>query len=790
MSKRTLALSLLVGSLLAPSASANIGALDPAPSATLLFPYLEADPAAGGTRDTRIIVENAAAASQLTHVIVWTDLGVPVFDFDVYLPAKGRLELSLRALLAGEVPESAPYSDAGCAIPRAPLSPDEVADLGAALTGQRLPSATSEGLGCPGVDHGDALARGYVTVDVVSECGTSDEVADGSYWGTKLAHENALIGSFTIHEGDGRPSYAEQAVHVEASLAHEATDGVVDIDGFPDRTFYGFLVGYSGNDHRESLPTLWNTSYSAARSDLVVWRESKRALLDPAAVTCGFAQAALALDSNNVFYVDESEQMVEHGGSLPFPRATGRYPAGGAEGLPVPYRAGAVLSNLNFDVADVPISVAGFAQSVVLSATRPDAVGDAVHGTLAYGTPIDDGIREDSGWVAPAGFDVGGVSYTSNLAMMDLQPAATLVLPYFEVALDDPNRATTELRIVNTGASARLAKLTLFTDRGVPTESFMVYLTGFDIEAIDLRLLFEAGLVPRTASDGQDPTDTVSPQGPKSQDINFASCFSRLPFERLDDERVAFLRAAHTGQPVVAWEDRCGGRTLGDDIARGYVVIDDYKACTDGPFVPEHATSIFGDRDGLAGSFAVRNRADDLSWGGALLPLHRAGGALDSGDVSFYGWLDGWANAGTSEPREPLPGAFRVPFVNGPDTGESELVLFRPVHRAPEPYACDAAPASFEGTLSVTAFDDADNSSVLAAFVPGFVAGRVSLAPDELVVPYARGALEVDLDFAEAGGPSSAPDAHMGFVGVIQRPSGSADATFLPGSPLRRAGEQ
>lgn len=779
---------LLLGVLGAPSVHADIGAFDPVPAATLLFPYVEADPAEDGTRDTELVVENASDAPQVAHVIVWTDLGVPVDDFDVYLPAHGRLELSLRALLAGEAPASAPHVEDGCAIPRAALSSDEVADLRAALTGARLPSASVEGQGCPGVAHGDGLARGYVTVDVVTECGTSDAVADGSYWGSKLGMDNALLGSFTLVEGDGRPSYSERAVQVEASLTHEATDGLSD--GDPDRTFYGFFVGYSGDDHREGLPTQWNTPYQAGRSDVIAWREPKRAIAAPATVACGEEQEALALASTSVFYVDESEQMVAHGDGFPFPHATGRHAAGGADGLPVPFRAGAVLANLNYTAAGAPAEYPSAAQAVLLSAIRPDAVSDGVHGSLAYGIPLDDGVASDLVGDWPAQSEVGPIPPPNNVAMMDLQPAATLVLPYFEVALDDPNRATTELRIVNTSAAARLTLVTLFTDRGVPTESFLVYLTGFDIETIDLRLLFEVGLWPRTASTGQDPRDTISPQGLSSQDINFASCGPYLPGARLDEEQRAFLRAAHTGQPVGAWDGRCGGRALGDDVARGYVVIDDFNACVAGPFEPAHGTAgLYGSRDGIAGSFAVRNRSDDLSWGGALLPLHRAGEVIEAFEPSWYGWLDAWAHSGDPQVREPLPGAFRVPYVSGPDSGASELILFRPVHRQPSPYACDEVPESFEGTLAVTAFDDADNSSVLSDFVPGFVAGRVPLGAGGLVVPYAAGALEVDLDFTEPNGPAAGDDVHMGFVGVVQRRSGSADATFLPGFPLRRAGE-
>ena len=49
------------------------------------------------------------------------------------------------------------------------------------------------------------------------------------------------------------------------------------------------------------------------------------------------------------------------------------------------------------------------------------------------------------------------------------------------------------------------------------------------MQTINLRDILANGILPRTASDGQDPADTISPQGPFSQDINFASCTGLLP---------------------------------------------------------------------------------------------------------------------------------------------------------------------------------------------------------------------------------------------------------------------
>ena len=93
-----------------------------------------------------------------------------------------------------------------------------------------------------------------------------------------------------------------------------------------------------------------------------------------------------------------------------------------------------------------------------------------------------------------------------------------MLLPYFEVDLAHPSGATTLFSISNVGPAMQLVNVTLWTDLGVPTVAFPIYLTGFDIETFNLRDVF-AGRIPASASVGQDPADTISPQGPWSQDL-------------------------------------------------------------------------------------------------------------------------------------------------------------------------------------------------------------------------------------------------------------------------------
>src|SRR3954470_15502573 len=96
---------------------------------------------------------------------------------------------------------------------------------------------------------------------------------------------------------------------------------------------------------------------------------------------------------------------------------------------------------------------------------------------------------------------------------IDVSPAATLLLPYFEVDLNNPNGLTTLFSVNNASDMAVLAHVVVYSDLSVPVLDFNVYLTGYDVQGINLRYILVNGTLPQTASVGQDPTDTISPKG-------------------------------------------------------------------------------------------------------------------------------------------------------------------------------------------------------------------------------------------------------------------------------------
>src|SRR5256885_2823584 len=71
-------------------------------------------------------------------------------------------------------------------------------------------------------------------------------------------------------------------------------------------------------------------------------------------------------------------------------------------------------------------------------------------------------------------------------------PAATLLLPYFEVDFNSPQTTarTTLFTIVNVTDLPQIAHVVLWTDWSFPALDFNIFLTGYDVQGINLQDIF------------------------------------------------------------------------------------------------------------------------------------------------------------------------------------------------------------------------------------------------------------------------------------------------------------
>jgi len=342
----------------------------------------------------------------------------------------------------------------------------------------------------------------------------------------------------------------------------------------------------------------------------------------------------------------------------------------------------------------------------------------------------------------------GGVAQAAICTIDDV-PAATLLLPYFEVDLNhvgDGGGQTTLFSINNASASAAVAHVTVWTDWSIPTLDFDVYLTGFDVQTINVRDLFN-GIVPRTADAGTDTGDTANPadgisnKGILSQDINFPGssgpCALVYSNPVLDAGRIAQLRAAHTGHNASSYGG-CVGHDHGDNIARGYITVDSVATCNLlFPSSPTYFSGGIADtRNILWGDYFYINTSENFANGETLVHIESCGvpptvlgpsqtvgstvgGAGRNADCPFplgeYTFYGRYAAVAGQDQREPLATTFAARYLNGgPFDGGTSFIVWRDSKTVPTgingAQDCGDAPAWFPlNQTDVVGFDEQEN---------------------------------------------------------------------------------
>ena len=361
----------------------------------------------------------------------------------------------------------------------------------------------------------------------------------------------------------------------------------------------------------------------------------------------------------------------------------------------------------------------------------------------------------------------------AKIGTLDSVPAATLLLPYFEVDANDPNGINTIFTVNNASATAILTRVTLWTDFGLPTHGFNLYLTGYDSQEVNLRTVF-SGQLPRTASVGQDPQDTVSNKGPVSQDINYASCNSVLPYAPLDAATVTYLRNAHSGKATsnaVSGANRCFAQDLGDGHLRGYVTIDTVNQCSADPLVSPASPGYFGfgiatDQNVLWGDFKlVQPRG--IESGERMVPIEADAfhpGTSIPGEYTFYARF---VAATAADHREALGSVWGSNYV----TDQSDFIVWRENGQTALQFrACGQDPTWYPLRTDVTSGVQVDGVSIIfdaqehAMFTDQFpgpiplpgsepiafpaVTNRTRVGSEALPVPFKSGWMLMNLNVA------------------------------------------
>lgn len=265
------------------------------------------------------------------------------------------------------------------------------------------------------------------------------------------------------------------------------------------------------------------------------------------------------------------------------------------------------------------------------------------------------------------------------------QPAATLLIPYFEVDLSDPSGMTTLFSVNNASMKPSLARVVLWTDWGVPTLAFDLYLTGYDVQTLNVRDLLQ-GKLPVTGPD-------ASSVGLLSdKDTIFAGCSAGGEggiSPNLNATEATWLRAAHTGQAVAtAPTSQCAGSaSAGANTAIGYITVDVVNRCaarTVGTIVntPAHApyfadggTGLAGNANVLWGDFYYVSSKRNTAESQAAVAILADADVFQPGDYTFYGRYNGFDSR---DNRAPLSSLYYTRYMDGGAfSGGTDLTVWR-----------------------------------------------------------------------------------------------------------------
>jgi hypothetical protein len=378
----------------------------------------------------------------------------------------------------------------------------------------------------------------------------------------------------------------------------------------------------------------------------------------------------------------------------------------------------------------------------------------------------------------------------ADLCAVDHAPAATLLLPYFEVDLANPAGRTTLFSVNNAGDKSVLAHVVLWTDLAVPTLAFDVYLTGYDVQTINLRDIFTTGTLPRTADKDRDPSDIYSPQGQFSfSDVSFPGC-EGLPPQPLPASLADSLQRAHSGRPSSLFQNQCAGVDRNQpQVVRGYVTVDVVKRCTTlRPSDPGYFGSdgVAGFDNVLWGDFFQVDPGGRFAQGDGLVRIEARPGGFGPGSRTFYGR---YVQGSGADGREPLATAWASRYLNGgPFDGGTDLIAWRSVPWAGSSFPCGTRPAGFpQAQQELFAFDEEENVQLANQTFPGIpppvviltpfpgAANRVRIGGPDLPVPFDFGWLLLDL----APFVNAPPDPYaQGWVGQVSSAQGRFSVGF------------
>ena len=307
-------------------------------------------------------------------------------------------------------------------------------------------------------------------------------------------------------------------------------------------------------------------------------------------------------------------------------------------------------------------------------------------------------------------------------------PAATLLLPHFEVDLSErPGEGrTTVFNIINVSPYPQITRVTVWTDWSFPLFAFSIFLTGYDVQAIDMRDVILRGAVP-SSSTTPGPISLPNFSNPNHAATMSNDCSRRMPY--MPARVIAEMRNALT---VGRFSDAFPSCPAGEDgppqigsnhgatKAFGFATIDVVSTCS--PTLPNQAEYYKNDLlydNVLIGDWISLDPKGEKNGHATASPMVHIRAVPEGGTAgtnvatrlphTFYGRF----KPAVSDRRQPLPTTFAARFIEGGPTGfHTQLTVWREGATGAEAVCSNYKMNAARPFTEIVRFDERENATI------------------------------------------------------------------------------